>query len=54
MDETSHLSDDLEEAMGNLSFIPNICTDGENSGDEMTHDYAEIYTPSKERMPWYV
>ncbi|KAL0266885.1 UNVERIFIED_CONTAM: hypothetical protein PYX00_009315 [Menopon gallinae] len=52
MDETSHLSDDLEEAMGNLNFIPNICTDGENSGDEMTHDYAEIYTPSKERMPW--
>lgn len=49
---TSRLSEDLEEAIVNLNIAPNICTDGELSGDDMTHDYAEIYTPSKERMPW--
>ncbi|KAK6621022.1 hypothetical protein RUM43_011325 [Polyplax serrata] len=49
---TSRLSQDLEEAIVKLNIIPGMCQDGDISGDDMTHDYAEIYTPSKERMPW--
>ncbi|EEB20222.1 conserved hypothetical protein [Pediculus humanus corporis] len=49
---TSRLSEDLEEAIVNLNIIPDISMDGDVSGDDLTHDYAEIYTPSKERMPW--
>ncbi|XP_045773817.1 uncharacterized protein CG43867 isoform X3 [Maniola jurtina] len=52
MDErttASLLADDLAAAVENLVVIPttpNTSTDGDT-----THDYAEIYTPSRERTP---
>lgn len=42
---SSRLSQDVRDAMDELTFLP-------DGVDELTHDYAEIYTPSKEKLPW--
>ncbi|XP_022913266.1 uncharacterized protein CG43867 isoform X3 [Onthophagus taurus] len=43
------LSDDLRVAVDNLSIgrVPSSASDS-----DLAHDYAEIYTPSREKVPW--
>lgn len=43
------LSDDLRAAVDNLSIgrVPSSASDS-----DLAHDYAEIYTPSREKVPW--
>ncbi|PSN42245.1 Uncharacterized protein C0J52_24802 [Blattella germanica] len=44
------LTQDLQAAVESLVLLP---SDPASSGTvDETHDYAEIYTPSRERMPW--
>ncbi|XP_018336737.1 uncharacterized protein CG43867 isoform X2 [Agrilus planipennis] len=44
------LSDDLRAAVDNLSL--GKMTTGSASDPDLAHDYAEIYTPSREKVPW--
>lgn len=52
----SLLSEELAAAVENLVMLPNIPGVSETSRDsgssEAVHDYAEIYTPSREGMNW--
>jgi len=52
----SLLSEELAAAVENLVMLPNISGVSEASRDsgssEAIHDYAEIYTPSREGMNW--
>jgi len=52
----SLLSEELAAAVENLVLLPNISGVSETSRDsgssEAVHDYAEIYTPSREGMNW--
>ncbi|KAI4474850.1 hypothetical protein M0804_014638 [Polistes exclamans] len=55
--DSSLLSEELAAAVENLVMLPNIPgvseTSGRDSGSsEAVHDYAEIYTPSREGMNW--
>nr|CAD7396662.1 unnamed protein product [Timema cristinae] len=56
MDPTTLLTQDLQAAVESLALLPTSLTAGPNptipTGDETIHDYAEIYTPSRERTPW--
>ena len=53
---SSLLSEELAAAVENLVMLPNIPGVSETSRDsgssEAIHDYAEIYTPSREGMNW--
>ncbi|XP_021924200.1 uncharacterized protein CG43867 isoform X3 [Zootermopsis nevadensis] len=52
---SSLLTQDLQAAVESLALLPSSSLPGASvsgGGDETTHDYAEIYTPSHERMPW--
>lgn len=52
---SSLLTQDLQAAVESLALFPSSslpCTAVSGGGDETTHDYAEIYTPSHERVPW--
>jgi hypothetical protein len=52
---SSLLTQDLQAAVESLALLPSSSLPGaavSSGGDETTHDYAEIYTPSHERMPW--
>jgi hypothetical protein len=52
---SSLLTQDLQAAVESLALLPSSSLPGaavSGGGDETTHDYAEIYTPSHERMPW--
>jgi hypothetical protein len=52
---SSLLTQDLQAAVESLAFLPSSslpCAAASGGGDETTHDYAEIYTPSHERVPW--
>lgn len=44
------LTDDLRAAVDNLSIgrVPSSSA----SDPDLAHDYAEIYTPSREKVPW--
>lgn len=44
------LSEDLRVAVDNLSI--GRITSGSASDPDLAHDYAEIYTPSREKVPW--
>uniref|UniRef100_A0A1Y1LP69 PH domain-containing protein n=1 Tax=Photinus pyralis TaxID=7054 RepID=A0A1Y1LP69_PHOPY len=44
------LSEDLRVAVDNLSL--GRITSGSASDPDLAHDYAEIYTPSREKVPW--
>lgn len=52
----SLLSEELAAAVENLVMLPNMSGVSEASRDsessEAVHDYAEIYTPSREGMNW--
>ncbi|XP_033188758.2 uncharacterized protein CG43867 isoform X6 [Bombus vancouverensis nearcticus] len=54
--DSSLLSEELAAAVENLVMLPNIPGVSETSRDsgssEAIHDYAEIYTPSREGMNW--
>ncbi|XP_076661885.1 uncharacterized protein CG43867 isoform X4 [Halictus rubicundus] len=54
--DSSLLSEELAAAVENLVMLPNIPGVSETSRDsgssEAVHDYAEIYTPSREGMNW--
>ncbi|XP_026825799.1 uncharacterized protein CG43867 isoform X5 [Ooceraea biroi] len=54
--DSSLLSEELAAAVENLVMLPNISGVSEASRDsgssEAVHDYAEIYTPSREGMNW--
>nr|XP_012149028.1 PREDICTED: uncharacterized protein CG43867 isoform X6 [Megachile rotundata] len=54
--DSSLLSEELAAAVENLVMLPNIPGISETSRDsgssEAVHDYAEIYTPSREGMNW--
>ncbi|GAB1866806.1 PH domain-containing protein [Camponotus japonicus] len=54
--DSSLLSDELAAAVENLVMLPNMSGVSEASRDsgssEAVHDYAEIYTPSREGMNW--
>ncbi|XP_071579173.1 uncharacterized protein CG43867 isoform X3 [Temnothorax nylanderi] len=54
--DSSLLSEELAAAVENLVMLPNISGVSEASRDsgssEALHDYAEIYTPSREGMNW--
>ncbi|XP_067214955.1 uncharacterized protein CG43867 isoform X5 [Linepithema humile] len=54
--DSSLLSEELAAAVENLVMLPNIPGVSEASRDsgssEALHDYAEIYTPSREGMNW--
>ncbi|XP_011879403.1 PREDICTED: uncharacterized protein CG43867 isoform X1 [Vollenhovia emeryi] len=54
--DSSILSEELAAAVENLVMLPNISGVSEASRDsgssEAVHDYAEIYTPSREGMNW--
>ncbi|XP_043262564.1 uncharacterized protein CG43867 isoform X4 [Colletes gigas] len=54
--DSSLLSEELAAAVENLVMLPNIPGVSEASRDsgssEAVHDYAEIYTPSREGMNW--
>ncbi|XP_014468539.1 PREDICTED: uncharacterized protein CG43867 isoform X5 [Dinoponera quadriceps] len=54
--DSSLLSEELAAAVENLVMLPNIPGVSEVSRDsgssEAVHDYAEIYTPSREGMNW--
>nr|CAD7446613.1 unnamed protein product [Timema bartmani] len=56
MDPTTLLTQDLQAAVESLALLPTSLTAGPTptipTGDETIHDYAEIYTPSRERTPW--
>ncbi|XP_067011816.2 uncharacterized protein CG43867 [Anabrus simplex] len=55
MDATNALTQDLQAAVESLSLLPSVLTPPPSTasgGDETIHDYAEIYTPSRERTPW--
>ncbi|XP_033611575.1 uncharacterized protein CG43867 isoform X4 [Cryptotermes secundus] len=52
---SSLLTRDLQAAVESLALLPSSslpCSAVSGGGDETTHDYAEIYTPSHERIPW--
>jgi hypothetical protein len=52
---SSLLTQDLQAAVESLALLPSSslpCSAVSGGGDETTHDYAEIYTPSHERVPW--
>jgi hypothetical protein len=52
---SSSLTQDLQAAVESLALFPSSslpCTAVSGGEDETTHDYAEIYTPSHERVPW--
>lgn len=56
-DSPRMLSQDLSTAVDGLSIYPagrgaNHDAAHAAHGDDMSHDYAEIYTPSRERSPW--
>ena len=46
----SLLTQDLQAAVESLVLLPSVPASS-GTVDE-THDYAEIYTPSRERVPW--
>ncbi|EFN66764.1 Uncharacterized protein CG12467 [Camponotus floridanus] len=54
--DSSLLSEELAAAVENLVMLPNMSGVSEASRDsgssEAVHDYAEIYTPSREGMNW--
>ncbi|XP_078038338.1 uncharacterized protein CG43867 isoform X4 [Augochlora pura] len=54
--DSNLLSEELAAAVENLVMLPNIPGVSETSRDsgssEAVHDYAEIYTPSREGMNW--
>ncbi|XP_070524323.1 uncharacterized protein CG43867 isoform X2 [Cardiocondyla obscurior] len=54
--DSSLLSEELAAAVENLVMLPNISGVSEANRDsgssEAVHDYAEIYTPSREGMNW--
>lgn len=45
------LGEDLQAAVEGLSLLPPSIPSNPIV-DETIHDYAEIYTPSRERVPW--
>lgn len=54
-DSSRMLSQDLSTAVDGLSIHPSARGahhDPPPHADDMSHDYAEIYTPSRERSPW--
>ncbi|XP_046624612.1 uncharacterized protein CG43867 isoform X4 [Neodiprion virginianus] len=54
--DSSILSEELAAAVENLVMLPNIPgvleTNRDSTGSEAVHDYAEIYTPSREGVNW--
>ncbi|XP_049943352.1 uncharacterized protein CG43867 [Schistocerca serialis cubense] len=49
------LDEELQAAVEGLALLPSVsplCDTGTGTADEAVHDYAEIYTPSRERAPW--
>lgn len=52
----SLLSEELAAAVENLVMLPSIPgvteSNRDSSGSEAIHDYAEIYTPSREGVNW--
>ncbi|KAJ4445671.1 hypothetical protein ANN_12355, partial [Periplaneta americana] len=50
----SLLTQDLQAAVESLALLPSSSLPSAPASgvDETTHDYAEIYTPSHERVPW--
>ncbi|XP_034239350.1 uncharacterized protein CG43867 isoform X3 [Thrips palmi] len=50
-DSSRMLSQDLSSAVDGLAIQPSG-RNHEAHVDDMSHDYAEIYTPSRERSPW--
>ncbi|GLV35231.1 uncharacterized protein CBL_01620 [Carabus blaptoides fortunei] len=52
MDPKDILSEDLAAAVESLVLLPTPTPNITANESDMTHDYAEIYTPSREKAPW--